>query len=194
MKKGKIIIISGPSGSGKTTLYKKLLASKKFKRMLAKSVSTTTRPRRKGEKHGRDYSFVSMKMFQYKKRRGHFLESEQVFGNYYGTPNKNVQDLLSEGKNVLLCIDVKGTKSVRRKIHGVITIFIKTTSLAVLAARLKTRGSEKKSVLEQRLKIARKELCEAKKYKYVVINDRLRAAYRKLEAIIAKEIDLAISK
>lgn len=188
MTKGKIIIISGPSGSGKTTLYKKLLASKKFKRRLVRSVSITTRPKRKGEKHGRDYLFVSLKMFAYKKRSGHFLESEQVFGNHYGTPNKNVQDLLRVRKNVLLCIDVKGAKSVRRKFPKTVTIFIKTTSLAVLAARLKGRGSEQKNVVAQRLKTAKEELREAKKYKYVVINDNLRVAYSKLEAIIASEI------
>ncbi len=194
MTKGKIIIISGPSGSGKTTLYKKLLTSKKFKRRLVRSVSITTRPKRKGEKHGRDYFFVSLKMFAHKKRSGHFLESEQVFGNRYGTPNKNVQDLLRAGKNVLLCIDVKGAKSVRRKFPKAATIFIKTTSLAVLAARLKGRGSEQKSVVAQRLKTAKKELREAKKYKYVVINDNLRAAYGKLEAIIASEISSASGK
>ncbi len=194
MTKGKIIIISGPSGSGKTTLYKKLLASKKFKKRLVRSVSITTRPKRKGEKHGRDYLFVSLKMFAHKKRSGHFLESEQVFGNYYGTPNKNVQTLLRAGKNVLLCIDVKGAKSVCRKFPKAATIFIKTTSLAVLAARLKGRGSEQKSVVAQRLKTAKKELREAKKYKYVVINDHLRVAYGKLEVIIASEISSASGK
>ena len=174
----------------KTTLYKKLLASKKFKGKLAKSISTTTRPRRKGEKHGRDYSFVSLKIFLYKKRSGHFLESEEVFGNYYGTPNKNVRDLLKTGKNVLLCIDVKGAKTVCRKFPGAITVFIKTKSLNVLATRLKGRGSEQKSVVLRRLKTAKEELREEKKYKYVVINDHLRNAYNKLESIIVSEIDL----
>ena len=188
MMKGKIIIISGPSGSGKTTLYKKLLASKRLKGMLVRSVSTTTRPKRKGEEHGRDYSFVSLKMFLYKNRCGHFLESEVVFGNHYGTPNKNVLDLLRAGKNVLLCIDVKGAKTVCRKFPEVITIFIKTTSLAVLATRLKGRGSEKKSVIAQRLKTAKEEMREEKKYKYVIINSDLRTAYRKLEAVIVSEI------
>lgn len=194
MVKGKIIIISGPSGSGKTTLYKKLLASKKLKRRLVRSVSITTRPKRKGEKHGRDYSFVSLKMFLYKNRSGHFLESEKVFGNYYGTPNKNVQGLLRAGKNVLLCIDVKGAKTVRRKIPEVITVFIKTASLAVLAVRLKSRGSEQKSAVLQRLKTAKEELREEKKYKYAVINDHLRVAYRKLEAIIVSEISPVFGK
>ena len=194
MKKGKIIIISGPSGSGKTTLYKKLLASKKFKGCLVRSVSTTTRPRRKGEKQGRDYSFVSLKMFLYKKRKGHFLESEQVFENHYGTPNKNVRELLRAKKNVLLCIDVKGAKTVCRKFPKAATIFVRTTSLAVLAARLKGRGSEKKRAVLKRLKTAKEELREEKKYKHTIINDNLRVSYSKLEAIVGSEIGHDSSK
>ena len=184
MTKGKIIIISGPSGSGKTTLHKKLLVSRKLKKWLAKSISVTTRPKRKGEKHGCDYLFVSPKMFLYKRRNGHFLESEKVFGHYYGTPNKRVMDLLRVGKNVLLCIDVKGTKAVQRKFPQAITIFIKTPSMEVLAARLKKRGSERKNIIKLRMKTAQKELKEAKKYKYVIINDNLKVAHNRLEAII----------
>jgi len=188
MKKGKIIIISGPSGSGKTTLYKKLLASRKLKKKIVKTVSVTTRPKRSGEKHGRDYFFVSSKMFQYKKRNGHFLETEKVFGNDYGTPKKNVQGLLAAGKNVLLCIDVKGARTVRRKFPKAVAVFIKTASLEVLAARLRERGSEKKDIMRMRLQTARKELKEVKKYDYVIINDNLRTAYGRLEAIIKTEI------
>jgi len=139
MKKGKIIILSGPSGSGKTTLYGDLL---KKKLNLVKSVSVTTRPRRVGEKHGHDYFFISEKMFLYKKRAGHFLESEKVFDNYYGTPNKSVQELLKSGKNVLLCIDVKGARTVWRKHHKAVRIFIKTSTMEELKRRLEGRGSE----------------------------------------------------
>jgi len=184
LKKGKIIIISGPSGSGKTTLHGKLLASPKLKNRLVKSISVTTRPKRAGERHGRDYLFVSLKMFRYKKRQGHFLESEKVFDNCYGTPWKNVKDFLRLGKNVLLCIDVKGAQTVRKKCSDVVTIFIKTTSLAVLAARLKGRGSEHSDIRASRLKTARKELKETKKYDYVIVNDNLRTAYSRLETII----------
>lgn len=194
MTKGKIIIISGPSGSGKTTLYKKLLASRKFKSKLAKSISVTTRPKRNGEKHGRDYFFVSLKMFLYKKRMGHFLESERVFDNYYGTPSKNVREFLSTGKNVLLCIDVKGAKTVRRKFPKVATVFIKTPSLTVLANRLKGRGSEQKDIVQLRLETARRELREASKYNYVIVNDNLRAAYSQLERIVSAEFGGASGK
>jgi len=194
MEKGKIVIISGPSGSGKTTLHENLLESRKLKSGLTKSISVTTRPKREGEKNGRDYIFVSPKMFLYKRRKGHFLESEKVFGNYYGTPNKNVRDLLRAGKNVLLCIDVKGAKTVRRKFPEAITIFIKTPSMAVLASRLRNRGSEKKNAVKERMETARKELREARKYQHVIVNDNLKESCNRLEAIIGAELNCSCFK
>ena len=177
---GKIIIISGPSGSGKTTLYKKLLADPFFKKRLFRSISVTTRPKRAGEKHGRDYLFVSHKIFLYKRRAGHFLEWQKVFGNYYGTPKKNVRNLFKRGKNVLLCIDVKGAAVVRRKYPSAIRIFIKTPSLEVLRRRLENRRSEGSEVINQRLKIAKQELKEASHYNHIIINDNLSKAYKDL--------------
>lgn len=188
MKKGQIVIISGPSGSGKTTLYKKILRSRKLKNRLVKSISVTTRPKRAGEKHGRDYFFVSPRMFLHKKRKGHFLESEKVFDNYYGTPKKKVLDLLRAGKNVLLCIDVKGAETVRREFPKAATIFIRTASMTVLAKRLKGRGSEKNEIMRRRLETARNELKKAKKYDRVILNDNLKDAYERLEAVIAEAL------
>jgi guanylate kinase len=184
VKKGKIIILSGPSGSGKTTLYKKLLASPRLKGRLVKSISVTTRDPRPGEKHGRDYFFVSQKMFQHKIKAKHFLENENVFGNYYGTPRKNIDYILRKGKNVLLCIDVKGAKTVTRQIKGAATVFIKTPSLSILKKRLFGRGSEKKDDLNRRLKVAVDELKEAVNYQYVIVNDDLSSACRELEDLI----------
>lgn len=181
---GKIFIISGPSGSGKTTLYQRLLASPRFKDSLAKTVSVTTRATRPGEKDGRDYCFVSPKMFFYQRRAGHFLESMKVFDNYYGTPLKQVRDLLQDGKNVLLCIDVQGARVVWRKFPQAIKIFVKTSSVEELERRLKGRGSEDVSVIRMRMKTARKELKEAKHYDHIIINDHLPTAYRNLERIV----------
>ena len=186
MKKGKIFILSGPSGSGKTTLYKKLLAETKG---LVKSISMTTRQPREGEKNGRDYIFVSKKMFDYKKSAGHFLESMKVFDNYYGTPAKNVRDLIKAGKNVLLCIDVKGAKVVCRKFPPAITIFIKTPTYAILKKRLMSRGSEDPETLHLRLKVAKEELKEAKFYKYTVVNDRIDHAFSQLKQIVHGELE-----
>jgi len=186
MKNGRMFIISGPSGSGKTTLCKQLL---KVTKSLIKSVSITTRKRREGEKNGRDYVFITRKMFDYKKRAGHFLEYQKVFDNYYGTPNKSVKDLLKEGKNVLLCIDVKGAKVVARKIPKAARIFVKTPTFAILKSRLESRGTEEKEALDLRLKTAKEELKEAPNYDYIVVNDRLPSAFKRLKAIIAKELN-----
>ena len=191
MKKGRIIILSGPSGSGKTTLYRKLLKSPKIKNKTVKSISVTTRARRAGEKDGRDYLFVSKKMFHYKKRNGHFLESERVFDNYYGTQKQNVLGLVRVGKNVLLCIDVQGAKTIKKQFPEAIRIFVKTASLRTLATRLKSRGSEGREHIRTRLNRARKELREAKDYDYVIINDHLGSAFRRLEAIVAEETEVA---
>ena len=186
--KGKIFILSGPSGSGKTTIYRRLLASPGLKNCLVKSISVTTRPKRLGEVHGRDYIFVSRKMFEYKKRSGHFLESMKVFDNYYGTPKKNVLSHLKAGQNVLLCIDVKGAKVVSRVFPEAIKIFIKAPSLAILKKRLEARGSESREHLQLRFETAREELKEAKDYQYVVVNDRIDDCYAKVEGIIWYEL------
>jgi guanylate kinase len=186
--KGKIIILSGPSGSGKTTLYKRLMASRIFKGKIVKIVSVTTRLPRPCERDGRDYFFVSRPMFFYKKRAGHFLESQKVFDNDYGTPKKDVQDFLMAGKNVLLCIDVKGARIICRKFPEAVKIFIKTISLAALKERLLRRGSESPRKIRMRLNMAREELKEAGKYDYMVINENLCKAYQSLERIILSEI------
>jgi guanylate kinase len=189
MKKGKIIIMSGPSGSGKTTLFKKLLAETAFKNQIIRSISVTTRHPRPGEKNHRDYIFVTPKMFLFKKRQGHFLESEEVFGNYYGTPAKNVLNLIKSGKNVLLCIDVEGAKHVCQRFSKAVRIFIKTSSFKVLRNRLTKRGSEEKATVELRLKRAQAELKEASSFDYVIVNDELPLAYRKLKNIIKRIIE-----
>ena len=184
MTKGKIVIISGPSGSGKTTLHKKLLSSKKFKGRLVKSVSVTTRPIRQGEKGGRDYVFVPERKFLHQIKTNHFLEWQKVFDHYYGTPQKTVHELLEAGKNVLLCIDVKGANVVSQKYPEAIRIFIKGPSLAALKKRLKDRGSEGALALKVRLQTARRELREAKNYDYILVNDNLAKALRELGQIL----------
>ncbi len=190
MIKGKIIIISGPSGSGKTTLYKKLLLSPRLKGKLVKTISVTTRPKRIGEKDGREYRFISKKMFSYKKKERHFLESQKVFDNYYGTPKKDVEDLFKAGKNILLCIDVKGARVVYRQYPSAIKIFIKAPSWESLKKRLEVRGSENQQVIKIRLRTARKELREAKRYDYVIVNDNLIESCKKLEEIVCSALGI----
>ncbi len=186
--KGRIVILSGPSGSGKTTLYQKLLASPKFKRVLVRSVSATTRLRRPGEKPGRDYLFLTQKEFLSRRKKGYFLEWKKVFVNYYGTPERPVLDCLRQGKNVLLAIDVQGAKTVARKDRQALRIFVKVPSWTELKKRLSGRGTEQKKDLQIRLRTARKEMKEAKGYDYVIVNDRLNRCYKELEGILQKEL------
>ena len=188
MNFAKILIISGPSGSGKTTLHERVLLNPEIKKKIAKIVSITTRTMRQGEQHGRDYFFVSKKMFLYKKRRGHFLETQKLFNNYYGTPKRAVKELLKKGKNVLLCIDVKGAKVVIKEFSKAVTIFIKAPSFFELKKRLRIRGSENKKNAELRLKEARIEMKELKNYKHVVFNDNLKIACKQIEKIILAEL------
>ena len=137
--KARIIIISGPSGCGKTTLHKALLVSPLLKGRVVKSISATTRNKRPGEKPGKDYLFLNRKTFEDRIKKGYFLEWEKVFDHYYGTPKKQALNLLKKGTNVLLCIDVKGARTVAREFPEALKVFIKAPSMKILAARLKAR-------------------------------------------------------
>lgn len=117
------------------------------------------------------------------------MEWQKVFENYYGTPRKNIERLLKSGKNVLLCIDVKGAAVVRRDFPHAVSIFIQAPSFGVLKKRLISRGSETKEALKVRLQTARQELSEAKNYSYIVINDDLEEAVIELESILTKELE-----
>lgn len=184
------MIISGPSGCGKTTLHKALLLSPLLKGKLVKSISATTRSKRPGERQGRDYLYLSTPVFEERIKKGYFLEWERVFDNYYGTPKTQALNLLKKGINVLLCIDVKGAKTVSQEFPKALKIFIKTPSMKILEARLKARGSESRESLALRLSIARKELKEAKHYDHVVINADLNKALESLQHIVCHDLGI----
>jgi guanylate kinase len=189
-RKAKIVIISGPSGCGKTTLHKMLLKSPRLAGRLVKSISATTRSKRPGEIQGRDYLFLGKKMFEERIKKGYFLEWEKVFDQYYGTPKKQALDLLKKGINVLLCIDVKGAKTVGDEFPQSLKIFIKAPSMKVLEARLKARGSESRESLGLRLKVARGELKEAKFYDHVIVNADLNKALGMLQQIVCHDLGI----
>lgn len=184
----RFVIISGPSGCGKTTLHKALLQSPLVKGVLVKSISATTRRKRPQERQGRDYLFISPRMFKGRIKKGYFLEWEKVFDHYYGTPKKQALGLLKKGINVLLCIDVKGARTIREEFPQALKIFIKAPSMKILESRLKARGSESKEGLIARLKVARRELKEAKFYDHVIINDDLNKALGQLLKIVCREL------
>lgn len=184
-RKAKLFIISAPSGCGKTTLCKRLLQDSL---RLSHSISATTRPPRKGEVQGKDYFFVSPEEFHAMIKRKEFLEYEENFGFLYGTPKKFVEGLLEKGRSVILSIDVKGAMKVARIYPGKsILIFIMPPTLGVLKKRLEDRMTDPAHSISDRLNVAKREIKYKNKYDYVVVNDRLGTAYKKLKDIIIEE-------
>ncbi|HOD12877.1 MAG TPA: guanylate kinase [Candidatus Omnitrophota bacterium] len=187
-RRGKIFVLSGPSGSGKTTLHNALLCDKKTRKSLIKTISATTRLPRAGEKNKVHYLFFSKKLFQSRIKKGYFLEWQKVFNDYYGTPKAQAKRVLRAGRSVLLCIDVKGAKVVFDLFPDAVGIFVKAPSLDALRKRLQGRGTEGKKVIAHRLAVARKELKEAKRYRYVIVNDQIKKAVKELKSIVEQEL------
>ncbi|PIP36802.1 MAG: guanylate kinase [Desulfobacterales bacterium CG07_land_8_20_14_0_80_52_14] len=180
-RSGCLFILSGPSGSGKTTLRQEIL--KRFPNMVY-SVSYTTRKPREKEQSGRDYCFITEVAFKTGIESGEWIEWAQVYGNYYGTSAVFLDRELSRGRDVLLDIDIQGTRQILRKFKECIPIFIMPPSLDVLRERLEKRGSEIGASLERRLDDARTEITQIQMYRHVVINDRLEEAVSELTDLI----------
>ena len=182
--KGVLIVISGPSGAGKGTICKALLEKHKDIHL---SVSATTRNPRQGEVHGINYYFLNKDEFLKKVEEDDFLEWAEVYGNCYGTPKSNVQELLDSGKDVILEIDIQGALKVKENTEEGVFIFILPPSMEELKQRIIKRGSETEESLMTRFKNAYKEINYVSKYNYAVVNDTLDLAVSKVESIIAAE-------
>jgi guanylate kinase len=179
--RGSIIVVSAPSGAGKTTLVKGLLASLPG---LTFSVSYTTRPPRRGERHGRDYFFVTRQQFKRMIAAEEFVEWADVFGHLYGTSWKQLRAAQEAGKDVLLDIDIQGHRQVRKRLPEAVSILVLPPSFRELERRLRHRHSEAPGVIARRLNEARKEVCHWPEYDYLVVNDRLPAASQALRAAV----------
>ncbi len=184
MNKGLLIVFSGPSGSGKDTVLTEL---KKKSTNLKQSISMTTRKMRDGEVDGEDYYFTDTKTFEENIEKGYFLEYVKYGDNYYGTPKNKIEELLNEGVNVILKIEVEGGKNVRNAFSETVSIFIIPPSIEVLKARLMGRGTESDETYKTRLSIAEDELSRASEYDYIVINDELSECVDTVQAIITAE-------
>lgn len=180
MKKGKLFVISGPSGTGKGTICKELIKNEKIRL----SVSMTTRNPRDGEVHGVSYYFATKDEFLQKIDAGGFLEYAEVFGNFYGTPKMEVLELLDQGIDVLLEIDVQGALQIKEVYPEAVLVFILPPSMEELRARLTGRGTETQDVVERRLGEAAKELSFVKEYDYAVVNDDLEEAIENVKNVI----------
>ncbi len=183
-KKGKLIVYTGASGVGKGTIMKMLLDRDDTIRL---SVSATTRPPRPGEENGREYYFVTEDEFNKMIKNDDFLEYEPYCENLYGTPRKAVEDMLNQGLNVMLEIEVKGGLQVIEKCPDCTSIFIIPPSMEELERRLRGRGTEPEDVILQRLETAKTEMTFKDRYKYVVLNDDAEKAAEEVLNIIHSE-------
>lgn len=182
--KGFLFIVSAPSGSGKTTICNAIISripSLKF------SVSYTTRNPRRGEVNDKDYTFINKEEFRLMIEKGEFLEWAEVYGEYYGTSKKRIEDLLKDGFDVLLDIDVQGAMQIKRNYNKGVYIFILPPSLNELRRRLEKRRTDLKGEIEKRMKSAIEEIKNYKYYDYVIINEDINLAIRELEAIIVSQ-------
>lgn len=183
-KKGSLFVISAPSGAGKTTLCQKLrevIPDIKF------SVSFTTRKPRPGEIDGIHYTFVDEDEFRAMIADGEFVEWAQVHGNFYGTSKKRIEDMINEGFDVVLDIDVQGGRQIREHFPDSVLIFVLPPSMDELRKRLTGRMSDAEDVIKKRLKNAIDEIKEYKNYDYVIINDVFDDALEEIVAIIIAE-------
>lgn len=181
---GLLVILSGPSGAGKGTILKCVLSGREN---AALSISATTRSPRAGEEDGKDYYFISKDKFSEMNAAGEMLESAEYCGNFYGTPAAPIKKWTSQGVDVILEIEVKGGKQVKKKRPDSVGIFILPPSLKVLEQRLRKRGTESDEVIQKRLLTARREISEAANYDYIVINDNLESAAEQVCQIINSE-------
>jgi guanylate kinase len=177
---GNLFIVSAPSGAGKSSLVKALLEQDAGIRL---SVSSTTRAPRPGEVDGVHYHFISREVFQERLGRGEFLESAEVYGNFYGTSQRWIEAEMAAGRDILLEIDWQGAAQVRKLIPATLSIFILPPSLAELQRRLDGRGTDDTEIIARRMAAAREDISHALEFDYLVINDQFADALADLLAI-----------
>ena len=181
MNKGGVFIVSGPSGSGKDTVLAELFRNKPD---LLFSISSITRAMRPGEREGEKYNFISREKFEDMIKNDELLEHNIFVGNYYGTPRKPVETAVSEGKDIIIEVDVNGAAQIRQKLPEAVSIFIMPPSFAELKRRLVGRGTESEELIEKRLDSALGEIKRAAEYDYIIVNDSITAAADDIMSVI----------
>jgi guanylate kinase len=190
MTTGNLFIVAAPSGAGKTSLVRELLAADAGIQL---SISYTTRAPRPGEVDGQHYHFVSRETFEQMLERGDFLESAEVYGNFYGTSQPWIDASRQTGKDILLEIDWQGAAQVRRLIPEAIGIFILPPSVEALRQRLTGRGQDAEEVIDRRVAAAREDISHVGEFDYVIINDDFNAAQQDLLAAVrAQRLRVAV--
>ena len=184
LNKGKLIIFAAPSGAGKSSLINKIIKSDKNNFEL--SISATTRSRRDGEIHGKDYFFISDEEFDELKNNKAFIEHAEVHGYQYGTLESFINERLAVGVNVILDIDVQGFNQIKEVIKDTISIFIIPPSIEELKKRLTKRGLDSDDVIRQRLINAKTELQSAELFDYIILNQDFDKALDEILSIILR--------
>lgn len=180
---GLLMVVSAPSGAGKTTISREIL------RLLPNirfSVSSTTRPPRPGEVDGKDYEFISEAEFRERISRGDFVEWVENYGHLYGTSKKTLEAFLEEGYDLILDIEARGARTIRKSYPQAIFIFILPPSFSELKSRLLLRG-ESAPVMERRLRSSLDEIRESLWYDYIVFNEELEGAVDQFRSIYRAE-------
>ena len=184
-EKGLLLIISGFSGTGKGTVINRLTSI--YKDSYALSVSATTRNPREGEKDGIDYYYKTVEEFELMIANNELIEHARYVNNYYGTPKKYVEEMLDDGKNVILEIEIQGALDVKKKHPESVLIFLLPPNVSELERRLRMRGSENDDIISQRLLQAVREVESAYKYDYIVVNDDIDRCCEAIETIVDAE-------
>lgn len=183
-KRGQLYVVSGPSGCGKDTIVQELL---KKNNNIWLSISCTSRLPRPKEKDGVDYFFKTTQEFEEDIKNDEFLEYAKFADNYYGTPKKNINLHLDKGEDVILVIEIQGALKIKELLPDTLFIFILPPSMKELKRRLLGRGTETKEKIDKRFLRAYEEINEVNKYNYVVVNDEVTTAVKKVEAILLSE-------
>lgn len=179
--RGLLLIVSAPSGAGKTTLVRALLKADPAIRL---SISYTTRAPRPGEVNGKDYHFVGKEEFAGMLDRGEFLESAEVYGNFYGTSETWIEREIATGRDILLEIDWQGAAQVRKRFPEALSIFVLPPSLQALRNRLTNRAQDNHEVIQKRLAAAAEDVSHGTEFDYIIINDDFDQALLDLTALV----------
>ncbi|MCR3755041.1 MAG: guanylate kinase [Candidatus Westeberhardia cardiocondylae] len=183
---GILYIISAPSGAGKTSLLNRVLQNQLICNIQL-SISYTTRKIRSGEFNKEHYFFVSQEKFKNMIENDFFLEYAKVFGHYYGTSKKIIENILSSGVDVLLDIDWQGAQQIRKKYSNSCSIFIVPPSMKELSRRLHSRKKESKRIIENRMLQAELEIMHYIEYDYLIVNDCFNSALNDLKSVVESE-------